>query len=471
MKTILEVVRDLIKPYIDTNASNIATVEDSTVENPYYVGDQLIYKGVLYNVTADISIGDTLEIGTNISIAPKLSNSIKSALNKLKSDGTSSGTDFNFDIQNGVPGWNSASNRDSSTFHPFSAGSTASDISYDNTTSGLTSTDVQAAIDEVDSNTDKKLPTYANGTGSWDTTPTQNSTKPVTSGGVKAQFDAVTNEFTDVNTITGAKNLGLANIAGNYVSFGITWNMLSDGSITASGTPAQESGSGIYSIGKFTLPAGTYTITSGITNTELNERAYTFIRTTSDYVVLATSNNSQSVTNTFTLSTATEVEFGCHIYGSTAINVRIFPMCRVASITDESYVPFAMTNRQLYEASVGDVLYSGNFGSGSVTLSRSAADYDNILIYYGYSNALNVKVTHNNASVDLTFIGTDTSSYPTDYGMVFSRIQCVINGKTLTLRQPFRMYHYKSFGNNYAFACDEQGEIAVCKVVGVRKKF
>lgn len=191
MKTILEVVRDLIKPYIDTNASNIATVEDSTVENPYHVGDQLIHKGVLYNVTADISIGDTLEIGTNISVAPKLSNSIKSALNKLKSDGTSSGTDFNFDIQNGVPGWNSAANRGSSTFHPFSAGSTASDISYDNTTSGLTAIDVQAAIDEVDGNVDnavtninKKLPTYANGASSWDTTPTQSSNKPVTSGGV-----------------------------------------------------------------------------------------------------------------------------------------------------------------------------------------------------------------------------------------------------------------------------------------------
>ena len=191
MKSILEVVRDLIKPYIDKNANNIAPVEDSPVENPYYVGDQLIYKGVLYNVIDDISIGDTLEIGTNISIAPKLSNSIKSALNKLKSDGTSSGTDFNFDIQNGVPGWNSAANRGSSTFHPFSAGSTASDISYTNTTSGLTATNVQNAIDEVDGNVDnavtninKKLPTYANGASSWDTTPTQNSTKPVTSGGI-----------------------------------------------------------------------------------------------------------------------------------------------------------------------------------------------------------------------------------------------------------------------------------------------
>jgi len=191
MKSILEVVRDLIKPYIDKNANNIAPVEDSPVENPYYVGDQLIYKGVLYNVTSDIVIGDDLDTNTNISVAPKINSSVKSVLSKLRSNGASSGTDFNFDIQNGVAGWNSATTRDASTFHPFSAGSTASDISYTNTTSGLTATNVQNAIDEVDGNVDtavtninKKLPTYANGASSWDTTPTQNSTKPVTSGGV-----------------------------------------------------------------------------------------------------------------------------------------------------------------------------------------------------------------------------------------------------------------------------------------------
>ena len=43
MKSILEVVRDLIKPYIDRNANNIAPVEVSPSENPYYVNNQLIY--------------------------------------------------------------------------------------------------------------------------------------------------------------------------------------------------------------------------------------------------------------------------------------------------------------------------------------------------------------------------------------------------------------------------------------------
>lgn len=38
---------------------------------------------------------------------------------------------------------------------------------------------------------DKKLPTYASGASSWDTTPTASSTKPVTSGGVKTQIDTI----------------------------------------------------------------------------------------------------------------------------------------------------------------------------------------------------------------------------------------------------------------------------------------
>ena len=86
MKSILEVIRDLIKPYIDINSNNIAHVEDSPVANPYYAGDQLIYKGVLYNVTADISVGDDLEVGTNITLAPNVYTQIKYAQNAVKNN-------------------------------------------------------------------------------------------------------------------------------------------------------------------------------------------------------------------------------------------------------------------------------------------------------------------------------------------------------------------------------------------------
>ena len=343
MKSILEVVRDLIKPYIDKNANNIAHVEDSPVENPYFVGDQLIYKGVLYNVTADISIGDALEIGTNISVAPKLSNSIKSALNKLKSDGTSSGTDFNFDIQNGVPGWNSATNRGSSTFHPFSAGSTASDISYDNTTSDLNAIDVQTAIDEIDSNTDKKLPTYENGLSSWDTTPTNNSTKPVTSGGVKAQFDAVTNEFTDLNNILGAKNI-LPNGASTVTTNGITFTVNANGTVKATGTATADASLVLAS--SFYVGNGRKVILSGCPSGG----------STSKYFMYLTNENGNTskgndVGSGITV-TADADNLGCRILVKSGqalgtSGITFSPMVRPENIRNASYVPFVMTNRDL----------------------------------------------------------------------------------------------------------------------------
>ena len=64
-------------------------------------------------------------------------------------------------------------------------GAEAEDITYDPTTSGLTATDVQAAIDEVVSNLENKQDTLT-----FDDAPTASSTNPVQSGGV----------YTDVRT-------------------------------------------------------------------------------------------------------------------------------------------------------------------------------------------------------------------------------------------------------------------------------
>lgn len=199
MKTILEVVRDLIKPYIDKNANNIAPVEDSPVENPYYAGDQLIYKGGLYNVTADISIGDTLEIGTNISVAPKINSSVKSKLSSYSSDSTV---------------WDTAPTANSTK--PVTSGGVKTELdkklpTYANgsgswDTSPTASSTKPVTSGGVKTELDKKLPTYANGNSSWDTTPTNNSTKPVTSGGI---YNVIKDEFKEVSgSTTGTLDLG-----------------------------------------------------------------------------------------------------------------------------------------------------------------------------------------------------------------------------------------------------------------------
>ena len=73
MKTIVDLETDLVKPYIDEEdekfAANIAPVETSPATGAHAVGSQIIYNGVLYDVTAAIAATDALVVGTNIAAA------------------------------------------------------------------------------------------------------------------------------------------------------------------------------------------------------------------------------------------------------------------------------------------------------------------------------------------------------------------------------------------------------------------
>lgn len=88
MKSSTQVVQNLIKPYIDRNAANIAPVETSaTAAAAHAAGTQIVYKGVLYDVTADIAQGDTITVGTNITAADPLSSEIQTLSNKAYDEG------------------------------------------------------------------------------------------------------------------------------------------------------------------------------------------------------------------------------------------------------------------------------------------------------------------------------------------------------------------------------------------------
>ena len=84
MKSIVQVVQNLIKPYIDNhdkaNANLIAPVEVSPAEAAHSAGTQLIYNGKLYDVTVPIAIGDALATtgaGANISLSADISTLLK----------------------------------------------------------------------------------------------------------------------------------------------------------------------------------------------------------------------------------------------------------------------------------------------------------------------------------------------------------------------------------------------------------
>lgn len=91
MKNIVQLVQNLLKPYIDrkdrATQANIAPVEtDATsASKAYSVGAQLILSDVLYDVTAPIAQNDALTVGTNIAAADDLETQIAS-VNSAKED-------------------------------------------------------------------------------------------------------------------------------------------------------------------------------------------------------------------------------------------------------------------------------------------------------------------------------------------------------------------------------------------------
>ena len=97
MKTIVEVAQNLIKPYIVSEdkkyAANVAPVETSPATATHTAGTQIIYNGVLYDVTADIAVNDALATtgaGANIAAADDVSeqiSNVKQALTNHWGDG------------------------------------------------------------------------------------------------------------------------------------------------------------------------------------------------------------------------------------------------------------------------------------------------------------------------------------------------------------------------------------------------
>ena len=92
MKTIVQLVSELKDYFLEKDTatkqaveSNIAPVETdaSSASTAYAVGKQLILNDILYDVTAAISSGDALVVGTNISASDDLSTQIEDANSRI----------------------------------------------------------------------------------------------------------------------------------------------------------------------------------------------------------------------------------------------------------------------------------------------------------------------------------------------------------------------------------------------------
>ena len=203
----------------------------------------------------------------------------------------------------------------------------ADDIVYDNTDSGLTATNVQDAIDEL------------------------KDTDDIQDRGLSDLHDENANQQLEINYAinTGAKNLLQYNGYGTGSENGVTYTINTDGTVTVNGTPQGTSPSYIElklngnaaNISRF---CDGQHILSGCP-TGGSDSTYRMYAARSTY---SRFDYGEGVLLTDT--TLTDVRLVIYITnGYTANNLVFKPMIRQAEITNNTFEPYAPTNRELYE--------------------------------------------------------------------------------------------------------------------------
>lgn len=229
-------------------------------------------------------------------------------------------------------------------------------------------------------------------------------------------IEAIVNEY-------GAKNL-LPNNATSQTVGGVTFTVNADGSVTANGTATELV---LFSIGRYSLVAGnTYALSGcpsggGDTSYVLQYRRddNTELLDTGEGVTYK-SNNGQ--TNSL-----------CRIIiqnGVTVSNLTFYPMIRDARIKDPTYVPYAMTNRELTEK-----------------LTDSVSVYVTTSMTYGQV----VEAVHN--AIDFNKITTKSTLLIVDSVFVvrhFERSSNAINLDMVSIN-PVSIDEAQIFTNNYKF--------------------
>ena len=344
MKSIVQVVQNLIQPYIDNhdkaNANLIAPVEVSPAEAAHSTGTQLIYNGKLYDVTAPIAIGDALATtgaGANIS----LSNDISTLLKNIKADYVGLYGEAEIDSATDLNTMQTIGN-----YYK-----TATNFAVTNAPTGITD-DVQArfrltvekVLDSADSIVMQILTAITGESyyriyggvswGNWEEITT-----------ASAMADAIATQAQAIFGVMGqmgAKNL-LENNGATQTISGVAFTKNNDGSVTVNGTATANINYDINTEYAFEAE-------SILTGTPSDAPANLFLYS---YPVNTPSSGGSQKTDNGTGATLDYPEANIlriRIYmasGVTASNVVFKPMIRLAADTDSTYQPYAKTNQQL----------------------------------------------------------------------------------------------------------------------------
>jgi hypothetical protein len=169
------------------------------------------------------------------------------------------------------------------------------------------------------------------------------------------KVDDISDEIADMNNVLGAKNLlPYPYTVSTKQMGGITWTVNADGSVSASGTATGRSYLELLSTStKWKIPKGTYILSqSGMPANVTIESGYY-------------SGDSYYAIGPVLPGTLPEVKFEVTDILATKVftlfidipatnvgktfNFTVYPMIRLASITDDTYEPYAKTNRELTE--------------------------------------------------------------------------------------------------------------------------
>lgn len=159
---------------------------------------------------------------------------------------------------------------------------------------------------------------------------------------------SIQNQITDQTNVLGAKNL-CPNNATAQSKDGITYTINADKSITANGTNSKAQRTSIDVALKLSLNPGIYYL-SGCTNADAP--IYYGIKNASDNSAV-TSGRDTGGGAIFTILSGQYVNIYVEVSASkTVSNVKYYPMLRLASDPDDTYVSYAMTNRELTEKKI-----------------------------------------------------------------------------------------------------------------------
>ena len=241
------------------------------------------------------------------------------------------------------------------------------------------------------------------------------------------------------NGVLGAKNL-LPNNATSQTINGVTFTVNADGSVTANGTATANAVFVIHDrvTDDLNISSGNY-IGSGITNGVSGELFMRFFctRNGSAYVYGDIFNGE------ITINVQSGDIIGCLINiasGQTVNNFTFYPMLRLASDPDDTYVPYAMTNREITEE-----LTVQESAVTDIVEGATISDLGNHLLKYGKVVYLTISLSN----VNITTSWSDTvfripegyrpkythqvrTSLPSDLRLQFNISGTVLTDKTLS---------------------------------------